>query len=404
MLLLTRRTARTLPRPEPLTASLSLSRPLARRRRARRRRPADIFQVPQTLPQATVPPPGVKFLQTARTRPGRGTSPSARPARRSTARTRSSFQTCQATPLPPWTASTLPARTLGQHPHEQRRPRHEGARRVRPGRQRDALDVDRRRTARSVDCSTPTLTGPRCRGRGGVLGRRRARLLRSPLHRLTRRRRGRSPPGGGGRPAGLDSRAGYSAVMADRLGRYRTSAAAASRTSPGVGEPPTPPRPARRPALRDPEARRDPAPLRLPARAGRCAIVGGAEGPVDRPARQAPRVEVEDHPLDYADFEGVIGRGYGAGPVIVGTRALPQPRRGPVATRSRPATPVLARGREAPRRLVARAHGRRRQAPVAADQAPTEQGADARRRPQSTQPESVKTGRTIEQVAEERRA
>ena len=32
-----------------------------------------------------------------------------------------------------------------------------------------------------------------------------------------------------------------------------------------------------------------------------------------------------------------------------------------------------------------------------------DEGADARRSPQSTQPESVKTGRTIEQVAEERR-
>jgi DNA ligase D-like protein (predicted 3'-phosphoesterase) len=121
------------------------------------------------------------------------------------------------------------------------------------------------------------------------------------------------------------------------------------------------------------------------------------------PREKRLAVEVEDHPLDYADFEGVIGEGYGSGAVIVwdeGTyRNLDEERSMGEALDEGHAKIWLEgeklRGGWTLHRTNAGAKPqwlliKRR-----------DEGADARRNPQSTQPRSVKTGRTVEEVARE---
>lgn len=125
------------------------------------------------------------------------------------------------------------------------------------------------------------------------------------------------------------------------------------------------------------------------------------KGPSTNPRQKRLAVQVEDHPLDYGDFEGVIGGGYGAGTVIVwdtGTWEMLDPEGSPA--RARRAGHISFRlegeklrggytlqrtgGGDKPRWLLIKRD---------------DEGADARRNPVSSQPESVKTGRTIEQVA-----
>src|SRR5205807_5572812 len=122
------------------------------------------------------------------------------------------------------------------------------------------------------------------------------------------------------------------------------------------------------------------------------------------PREKRLAVEVEDHPLEYGDFEGVIGEGsYGAGAVIVWDagvyRNLDEERSMAEALDSGHAKVWLqgqkltggwtlqrTRGGDKPQWLVIKRR---------------DDGADARRNPQSSQPRSVKTGRTVEQVAKE---
>jgi DNA ligase D-like protein (predicted 3'-phosphoesterase) len=125
------------------------------------------------------------------------------------------------------------------------------------------------------------------------------------------------------------------------------------------------------------------------------------KGPSTDPREKRLAVQVEDHPLDYADFEGVIEDGsYGAGSVIVwdaGTyRGLTD---GPVEAALGKGhlslwlegqklrggwTLQRTRGGAKPQWLLIKRR---------------DEGADARRNPASTQPGSVLSGRTVEDLA-----
>src|SRR3954449_10173478 len=197
--------------------------------------------------------------------------------------------------------------------------------------------------------------------------------------------------------------------MADRLDRYREKRDPQSSPEPGVRARGTPRKRRRRGEPRFVIQKHDASTLHYDFRLevdGTLRSWAVPKGPSTDPREKRLAVEVEDHPLDYADFEGVIGDGYGSGAVIVwdaGTyRNLDEDRSMAEALEAgharvwleghklRGGWSLVRTGRSAkPQWLLIKRR---------------DEGADARRRPQSTQPESVKSGRTIEQVAEERRA
>jgi len=134
------------------------------------------------------------------------------------------------------------------------------------------------------------------------------------------------------------------------------------------------------------------------------------KGPSTDPREKRLAVAVEDHPLGYADFEGVIPEGeYGAGSVIVWDagpyRNLRRDDRGKAidmqSAFDEGLLEVWLEGRKL-RGGYALVHAR-----VGGKQEHwllvkmKDEGADARRNPTNTQRQSVISGRTIEQVAEE---
>jgi DNA ligase D-like protein (predicted 3'-phosphoesterase) len=123
------------------------------------------------------------------------------------------------------------------------------------------------------------------------------------------------------------------------------------------------------------------------------------KGPSTDPREKRLAVQVEDHPLDYADFEGQIGEGYGAGRVIVWDTGTWHPltegdpeealEKGHLSfwlegEKLRGGWTLQRTGKGAkPQWLLIKRR---------------DEGADARRNPVSTQPESVKSGKTIDEV------
>jgi DNA ligase D-like protein (predicted 3'-phosphoesterase) len=125
------------------------------------------------------------------------------------------------------------------------------------------------------------------------------------------------------------------------------------------------------------------------------------KGPSLDPREKRLAMPTEDHPLAYGDFEGVIPEGqYGAGEVIVwdsGTyRVLGDEPAGEALKNGHLSFWLEGeklRGGYALTRMGG--GGRERWLLVKKD----DEGADRRRNPVSTQPESVRSGKTIEQLA-----
>jgi DNA ligase D-like protein (predicted 3'-phosphoesterase) len=134
------------------------------------------------------------------------------------------------------------------------------------------------------------------------------------------------------------------------------------------------------------------------------------KGPSLDPRDKRLAMRTEDHPLDYLEFEGVIPKGeYGGGPVIVWDRGVFQntseTRRGEPMDLSKAIDVgdvkvfLLGEKIKGAYALVRTSDpGEREQWLLIKKR---DEGADARRRPTSSQPESVLTGRTIEEVLKE---
>jgi DNA ligase D-like protein (predicted 3'-phosphoesterase) len=137
------------------------------------------------------------------------------------------------------------------------------------------------------------------------------------------------------------------------------------------------------------------------------------KGPSTDPAEKRLAVRTEDHPLEYADFEGVIPEGeYGAGTMIVWDQGTYRNRREekPKDKDRKTMAQSLEDGKveiwlqgeklKGGYNLIRTKYGDSDEDNWLLMKAKDSE-ADARRNPVSTQPESVKSGKTIEQLAGE---
>jgi len=133
------------------------------------------------------------------------------------------------------------------------------------------------------------------------------------------------------------------------------------------------------------------------------------KGPSTDPRDKRLAVEVEDHPLDYGDFEGVIAEGnYGAGSVIVwdtGTYRNLTERDGEEVPMDQAleegSVRVWLEGHKLRGGWTLRRVGFEGDKPTWLLMKRRDEGADARRNPVSTEPESVLSGKTVEEIAAE---
>jgi DNA ligase D-like protein (predicted 3'-phosphoesterase) len=134
------------------------------------------------------------------------------------------------------------------------------------------------------------------------------------------------------------------------------------------------------------------------------------KGPSLDPRDKRLAVRTEDHPLEYLEWEGVIPEGsYGAGPMIVWDRGvfqnISETRRGEkmelAEAIEKGDVKIFMLGEK-----IKGAYALVRTGPPSDREQwllikKRDEGADARRRPTSSQPESVLSGRTIERVLEQ---
>ena len=130
------------------------------------------------------------------------------------------------------------------------------------------------------------------------------------------------------------------------------------------------------------------------------------KGPSTDPSDKRLALPTEDHPMDYADFEGRIPEGeYGAGPVIVWDRGTYRNLQA-----EKDGTSMVDALRDG--HVEVWLEGQKLRGGYALVQADLDyeddawllvkmddEGADARRNPTSTEPESVVSGKTLDEVA-----
>ncbi|HSS66701.1 MAG TPA: DNA polymerase ligase N-terminal domain-containing protein, partial [Gammaproteobacteria bacterium] len=129
------------------------------------------------------------------------------------------------------------------------------------------------------------------------------------------------------------------------------------------------------------------------------------KGPSTDPREKRLAVPTEDHPLDYADFEGVIPEGeYGAGPVIVwdtGPYENLTEKNGRIQSMAKAIKNghvlVSLKGKKLKGGYALQRTGKGGDARWLLIKMRDDE-ADARRNPVSTEPESVKSGRSVDQM------